>query len=151
MQAPFADPFSGLELIAKSLPLVGRDAELRLLCLLLDTIALNRQAGARAVTISAEVGVGKSRLLAEMSVEARSRGFHVLEGRAYEASAMFPYLPFMQALRPILLSASSQQLRRYVGLEDEYLAPYSSNPISLYSSPLVTALSSLFPELPGMV
>jgi DNA-binding CsgD family transcriptional regulator len=151
MQAPFADPFLGFELITKSLQLVGRDSELRLICSLLDTVALNRQAGARAVTISGEIGVGKSRLLAEMSVEARSRGFRILEGRAYEASAMFPYLPFMEALRPVLRSASPQQLRRYVGLEDEYMESYSSNPISLYSTPLVTALSSLFPELPGMV
>ena len=151
MQAPFADPFSGFESLAKSLPLVGRDSELRLLCSLLDTVALNRQAGARAVTISGEVGVGKSRLLAEMCVEASSRGFRVLQGHAYEASAMFPYLPFMDALRSVLRSASPQQLRQYVGLDDEYTESNSSNQISLYGAPLVTALSSLFPELPRMV
>ena len=102
MQAPFADPLSGLELFAKPLPLVGRDSEFQLISTLLDTVALDRQVGARALTISGEMGVGKSRLLAEMCVEARARGFRVLEGRAYESGAMFPYLPFIEALRPVL-------------------------------------------------
>ncbi len=83
MQAPFADPLSGLELLTKPLPLVGRDLEMQLICALLDTVALDRQVGARALTISGDMGVGKSRLLAEMCVEARARGFRVLEGRAY--------------------------------------------------------------------
>jgi predicted ATPase/DNA-binding CsgD family transcriptional regulator len=153
MQAPFADPLSGLELFAKPLPMVGRDSELQLICTLLDTVALDRQVGARALTISGEMGVGKSRLLAEMCMEASSRGFRVLNGHAYEASAMFPYLPFIEALRPVLRSATTEQLRRYVGLEDEDIGSTSSinSPISLIGAPLVTALSSLFPELPRMV
>jgi predicted ATPase/DNA-binding CsgD family transcriptional regulator len=153
MQAPFIDPFSGLELLANPLPLVGRHSELQLICTLLDTVVLDRQVGARAVTISGEMGVGKSRLLAEMCVEARARGFRVLEGRAYEAGAMFPYLPFMEALRTVLRSSTTEQLRRYVGLEDEGMESLSSlsTPISLLGIPLVTALSSLFPELPSML
>jgi predicted ATPase len=153
MQAPFADPLSGLELLTKSLPLVGRDSEMQLICALLDTVLLDRQVGARALTISGEMGVGKSRLLAEMCIEARARGFRVLEGRAYESGAMFPYLPFIEALRPALRSSTPKQLRRYVGLEDEGIESPSSvtAPISLMGTPLVTALSSLFPELPRMV
>ena len=153
MQAPFADPLSGLELLTKLLPLVGRDSEMQLICALLDAVALDRQVGARALTISGEMGVGKSRLLAEMSVEARARGFRVLEGRAYESGAMFPYLPFMEAIRPVLLSSSAKQLRRYMGLEEGGDSKPSSitTPISLMGTSLVAALSSLFPELPRMV
>ena len=81
MQAPFADPLSGLELLSKTLPLVGRDTEMQLICELLDTVALNRPVGARALTISGDVGVGKSRLLAEMCIQGSARGFRVLEGR----------------------------------------------------------------------
>src|SRR5438876_3124471 len=152
MQAPFADPLSGLELLTKPLPLVGRDLEMQLICALLDTVALDRQVGARALTISGDMGVGKSRLLAEMCVEARARGFRVLEGRTYESGAMFPYLPFIEALRPVLRSSSIQQLRRYVGLdhEEEVLFPIN-DPISLTGTPLVTALARLFPELPRIV
>jgi len=149
MQAPFADPLSGLELLSKSLPMVGRDSEMQLICALLDTVAFDRQVGARALTISGEMGVGKSRLLAEMCIEARTRGFRVLEGRAYESGAMFPYLPFIEALRPVLRSSSAGQLRRYVGLDNESDESHSSGaPISLMGTPLVVALANLFPELP---
>jgi DNA-binding CsgD family transcriptional regulator len=153
MQAPFADPLSGLEPLAKPLPLVGRDSEMQLISTLLDTVALDRQVGARALTISGEMGVGKSRLLAEMCIEARARGFNVLQGHAYGSGAMFPYLPFIEALRPILRSSTPKQLRSYVGLEDEGLESPSSitSPISLIGAPLVTTLSGLFPELPRMV
>src|SRR5215470_6156968 len=119
MQVPFADPLSGVELLTKPLPLVGRDNERQVICALLDTVALNRPLGARALTISGDIGVGKSRLLAEMCIEARARGFRVLESPTYEAGAMFPFLPFIEALRPVLHASSVEQLRRYVGLDDE--------------------------------
>src|SRR2546430_14405222 len=152
MQAPFADPLSGLELLSKSLPMVGRDSEMQLICALLDTVAFDRQVGARALTISGEMGVGKSRLLAEMCIEARARGFRVLEGCAYESGAMFPYLPFIEALRPVLRSSSAGQLQRYVGLDSEGDESHSSGaPISLMGTSLVAAMANLFPELPRMM
>ena len=153
MQAPFADPLSGLELLTKTLPLVGRDTEMQAICTLLDTVTLDRPAGARALTISGDIGVGKSRLLAELCIEARARGFRVLEGHTYESGAMFPYLPFIEALRPVLRLSSIEQLSHYVGLDngrDESHA-YTGDPISLTGTPLVAALSRLFPELPRMV
>src|SRR5260370_10269404 len=153
MQAAFADPLSGLELLTESLPLVGRDSEMQLICALLDTVLLDRQVGARALTISGEMGVGKSRLLAEMCIEARARGFRVLEGRAYESGVMLPYLPFTEALRPVLRSSSAVQLRRYVGFDDERDASHSSidAPISLMSTPLVAPLAILFPAIPEIL
>jgi DNA-binding CsgD family transcriptional regulator/tetratricopeptide (TPR) repeat protein len=152
MQVPFADPLSGLELLSKTLPLVGRDTEMQLICALLDTVALDRPVGARALTISGDVGVGKSRLLAEMCVQGSVRGFRVLEGRTYETGAMFPYLPFIEALRPVLRSSSVQQLRLYSGLDhkDDSQRPIDA-PISLTGTPLVAALARLFPELPRVV
>ncbi|HEX9134736.1 MAG TPA: AAA family ATPase, partial [Ktedonobacteraceae bacterium] len=152
MQAPFADPLSGLELLSKPLPLVGRDTEMQLICALLDTVALDRPVGARALTISGDMGVGKSRLLAEMCEQGSVRGFRVLEGRTYETGAMFPYLPFIEALRPVLRSSSVQQLRRYAGLDHkDDLSPPMDAPISLMGTPLVAALARLFPELPRVV
>jgi DNA-binding CsgD family transcriptional regulator/tetratricopeptide (TPR) repeat protein len=152
MQAPFADPLSGLELLSETLPLVGRETEMQAICSLLDTVALDRPVGARALTISGDMGVGKSRLLAEMCIQGRARGFRVLEGRVYESGAMFPYLPFIEALRPVLRSSSLEQLRRYVGFDnqDDSSHPIDA-PISLTGTPLVAALARLFPELPRMV
>lgn len=152
MQAPFADPLSGLEQLTQPLPVVGRDTEMQVICSLLDTVALDRPVGARALTISGDIGVGKSRLLAEMYIQGRTRGFRVLEGRTYESGAMFPYLPFIEALRPVLRSSSTQQLRRYVGLDrEENVSLPVNDPISLTGTPLVTALARLFPELPMLV
>lgn len=158
MQAPFADPLSGLELLAKTLPLVGRDTEMQVISALLDTVALDKPAGARALMISGDMGVGKSRLLAEMCTQARARGFRVLEGHTYESGGMFPYLPFIETLRPALRSSSAAQLRRYVGLDDEQESTETrapelafADPISLTGAPLVTALARLFPELPGIL
>src|SRR5712691_4389663 len=153
MQAPFADPLSGLELLSGSLPLVGREAQMQAIRAVLDTVALDRQIGARAVMISGGMGMGKSRLLAEMYLEARARGFRVLEGRTYESGGMFPYLPFIEALRPVIRTSTTEELRHYAGLDDEGDESHSSidAPISLMGTPLVAALASLFPELPRML
>ena len=102
MQAPFADPLSGLDLLNKTLPLVGRESEMQVVGYLLHNVLLDVPTGARALTISGEMGVGKSRLLAELFSAASVLGFRVLESRAYEAVSMFPYFPFIDALRPLI-------------------------------------------------
>lgn len=161
MQAPFADPLSGLELLSKILPLVGREAEMQAIRALLDMVALRGAIGARALTISGEIGVGKSRLLAEMYLEARARGFRVLEGHTYASSSMFPFFPFIEALRPVMHASTQEELRRYVGFApvrghrraraaDEHGATTDTVEVtSLTGTPLVAALARLFPDLPG--
>ncbi len=116
MQVPLADPLVGLDSLNKALPLVGRTTEMQVIDFLLNTVRFDLPTGARALTISGEMGVGKSRLLAEMYAAARKAGFYVLQGRTYTSSNPFPYLPFIEALRPLLRSSSPGQLRRYVGL-----------------------------------
>ncbi len=116
MQAPLADPLVGLDNLNKALPLVGRSTEMQVINFVLNTIQFDLPAGARALTISGEIGVGKSRLLAEMYTAAGKLGFRVLEGRTYASGNMFPYLPFIEALRPLLRSSSQGQLRHYMGL-----------------------------------
>ena len=157
MQAPFADPLSGIELLATPLPLVGREAEMRVICALLDTVALQKPVGARALMMSGDIGVGKSRLLAEMCLEAWSRHFHILEGRTYESGGLFPYLPFIEALRPVIRSTAAATLRYFVGLENSERRLVDADPsiasasISLTGVPLVAGLARLFPELPHLL
>jgi len=158
MQAPFADPLSGLELLSKALPLVGRETEMQTTRALLDSIALNRPTGARAIMISGEIGVGKSRLLAEIYLEARARGFRVLEGRMYTAANIFPYLPFIEALRPVLRHSTPEELRRYVGLaSSRFTEPDPSSTDASVSAEVqsgtsvVASLARFFPELPGIL
>jgi predicted ATPase len=158
MQAPFADPLSGIELTSRPLPLVGREGEMQLLGNLLDTVAFDRPYGPRAVIVSGETGIGKTRLLAEMCQQASKRDFHLLEGRAYEVSRSFPYMPFTEALRPVILNNSLKRLRSLVGLDtvaveslrdDDNFDTHES--ISLTGSPMVAALARLFPQLPDLL
>ena len=160
MQAPFADPLAGLDLLNKALPLVDRETEMQVMRLLLNTVLLDLPEGPRALTITGEMGVGKSRLLAEMYAEARTLGFRVLEGHTYESGSMFPYLPFIEALRPVLRSSTPEQLRRYVGLalsldasgaNEQQRSQRNEENISLVGMPLIAALARLFPELPKML
>lgn len=159
MQAPFADPLSGLELLQGGLPLVGRETELQLFLGVLDVVALNLPVGARAITLTGEVGTGKTRLLAEMCAQARERGFRILEGRTYESGNRYPYFPFIEALRPLLRNTSRSRLHAYLGLNEdeagsrqaeEQRRETESDPaiITLTGAPLVAALATLFPELP---
>ena len=161
MQAPFADPIPGIEPLSRPLPLVGREAEMQLICHLLDTVELQRAHGARALMLSGETGIGKTRLLAEMSLEASKRGFRLLDGRAYEVSRSFPYLPFSEALRPFIRECPVKTLRYLLGLSsdepegsrrgeqhDDTAAGVS---LSLVGPPMVAALSHLFPELPHVL
>src|SRR5579885_324632 len=159
MQAPFADPLSGLEPLQGALPLVGREAEMQLLRGVLDVAALNLPVGARAITLTGEPGTGKTRLLAETCAAARERGFRILEGRTYESGNRYPYFPFIEALRPLGRNSSRPRLRAYLGLNEDDVSrgqaeeqqrETESDPamITLTGAPLVAALATLFPELP---
>ncbi|MBO0891777.1 MAG: AAA family ATPase, partial [Acidothermales bacterium] len=80
--------------IGSGIPLVARDAELRTLTDLLDRV---RAGDASAVLVGGEAGVGKSRLLAELSARAESDGIEVLAGGCVDAAeASLPYLPFAE-------------------------------------------------------
>src|SRR5579872_3230989 len=155
MQAPFVDPLLGIGQYQKALPLVGREAEMQLLRMLLNNVFYDMPHGPRALTMSGEVGVGKSRLLAEIYMEAQTQGFRVLEGRAYETGRMFPYLPFIEILHPVIRSATEKQLRTYIGLHEEisHETSHAHTPpqLSLAGMPLLAALTRLFPELPSLV
>lgn len=161
MQAPFADPLPGVTLASHLLPLVGREAEMSIIHSLLEAVALDKPAGARAIMLSGDVGIGKTRLLAEMFAEAEVRGFLLLQARCYESWGAFPYLPFIEALRPLFRTTPPNVLRTYLGLYPG--APTSSfgphallntqedASVSLTGVPVVGALSRLFPELPGLL
>jgi DNA-binding CsgD family transcriptional regulator len=76
--------------------LVGREVELGRLLTLLGEAAAGRPVVA---LVSGDAGVGKTRLVTELSVEARERGYAVLTGRCAELADTVPYLPLADALR----------------------------------------------------
>ncbi|MGH3233960.1 MAG: AAA family ATPase, partial [Streptosporangiaceae bacterium] len=76
--------------------MVGRDDELGRLLTLLDDAEAGRSV---AALVSGDAGVGKSRLVSEVTRLAEGRGFTVLSGQCAELGDSVPYLPLADALR----------------------------------------------------
>ena len=76
-------------------PLVGRAAELDALVQVLDDLDQNRVA---AIALVGEPGIGKTRLLSELSARAEVRGHLVLSGSASELERLLPFSVFVHAL-----------------------------------------------------
>ncbi len=75
--------------------LIDRRTELRNLTSALDAAGQGR---GRAVFVTGDSGVGKSRLVREATAVAAERGFFVLVGRATESSVPVPFRPITEAL-----------------------------------------------------
>src|SRR5581483_10593070 len=76
--------------------MVGREAELDRLLTLLGEAAAGRP---MVALVSGDAGVGKTRLVTELSAAARATGYAVLTGRCAELADTVPYLPLADALR----------------------------------------------------
>ena len=85
--------------VGGELPLVGRDFEATVVDSVLDR-ATAGQGG--LLLVSGDPGIGKSRLLAELSARARARGMVVGEGRALEAVRVAPYALLADAVETVL-------------------------------------------------
>ncbi|MFD9130745.1 ATP-binding protein, partial [Kitasatospora sp. NPDC059571] len=110
-------------MIITSPAIVGRSAENGLLA---TALGAARRGEGRAVFLSGEAGIGKSRLAAECAYRAVTEGMVVLRGRAGSAGAPVPFRPVAEAVL---------SLSRVSGPPtDERLAPYRP------------ALASLVPE-----
>ncbi len=92
---------------AGEIPLIGRDAEL---VALRDALDEARQGRGRLVLISGEAGIGKTRLLAELRVEAAARGTRVLLGHCHQTEQVLPFRPLIDCLRTGGLAGDSTLL-----------------------------------------
>ncbi len=80
--------------------LIGREAELASLVAALDEAATTT----RVVVVEGEPGVGKTRLVEELSAIAGRRGSTVLWGRAFEGGASPAFWPWLPPLRALAAS-----------------------------------------------
>lgn len=137
----FAEPVDLFEVrwpegsVTKITRFVGRQEE----------VACLRQCLAEAVQhkgsvalVAGEPGLGKTRLVSEIAIEAADRGFQVLNGRAYETEGMPPYLPFSEALSPYVRDRSPQELAEVLGATAPYVAK------------LLPQLYQLLPDIPEL-
>jgi DNA-binding CsgD family transcriptional regulator len=75
--------------------LIDRDGEMQTLTSVLDAAGQGRGG---AVFLTGDPGVGKSRLVREVTAAATRRGFFVLTGRATQSSVPVPFRPISEAL-----------------------------------------------------
>jgi len=97
---------------ARRVPFVGRERELGIL---LGRLEDARSDAGGVVLIAGEPGIGKTRLLAELTDRARADGWQLLVGHAYEHEGLPPYFPFIEALRGYIRDCPLPQLRRQLG------------------------------------
>jgi tetratricopeptide (TPR) repeat protein len=74
------------------------------------------------VLLGGEPGVGKTRLLEELSARARLRGMTALWGRCWEEGGAPPYWPWVQVLRAELRRQSPERLLAEVGVQSDLLS-----------------------------
>ncbi|MFP5369684.1 MAG: AAA family ATPase, partial [Actinomycetes bacterium] len=80
-------------------PMVGRAAELARLLSHVDRAAAGH---ASAVLLAGDAGVGKTRLLDELTACSAGRGVRVLTGHCVDLGDVgLPYLPFVDLFRPV--------------------------------------------------
>jgi len=89
----------------------------------------------RLVMVAGEPGVGKTRLVSELAIDATDHGLPVLSGHAYETEGMPPYLPIIEALTQYLRCHGIEDLREDLGEG----APYVSK--------LLPELGRLLPDI----
>jgi DNA-binding CsgD family transcriptional regulator len=88
---------------------VGRAAERAVLHDLLDRA---RAGSGQIAMVSGEAGIGKSRLVAEISSDAARLGFLYLEGRCYESESALPYAPLLELVRAYLARHPADDVAR---------------------------------------
>jgi DNA-binding CsgD family transcriptional regulator len=93
-------------------PFVGRQFEISVL---LEQLEAARLGTPGLVLISGEPGVGKTRLIRELSQRAADQGWTVLFGRAYESEGAPPYVVFAEALRDYVRASPLEELRIQLG------------------------------------
>ncbi len=90
-------------------PIVGRERELAAIAQMRAQAGLGKGA---VLLVSGDSGVGKTRLLAELSGPARDAGWQVMDGSAYALEAAIPYAPFADACEPTITRIDANQLVR---------------------------------------
>jgi tetratricopeptide (TPR) repeat protein len=117
-------------------PLIGRDAERTELLKRLDEAAAGRGS---IVFIAGEAGIGKTRLIQDVSTAARQRGFMSLVGHCYEMEGAAPYVPFVETLEYSARVLPPSTFRHALGESASEVAK------------LMPELRRIFPDIPKPV
>jgi DNA-binding CsgD family transcriptional regulator/tetratricopeptide (TPR) repeat protein len=116
---------------------VGRGEELLWLQERLEEV---RRGRGGVVFLAGEAGVGKSRLLAELTVRLRQSEVRVLDGKCSLFEAALPYAPFIEAFRGFLYARTPEKIAILLG-------PYAPEVMKLLPE-LVQLLPAIRPNPP---
>jgi len=101
-----------------------------------ERLADAAQGRGSVVFLAGEAGVGKSRLIAELSTKAHQAGARVLEGKCSFFETGLPYAPFVEAFRELIYGCTPSRVATLLG-------PHASEVVKL--------LPELANLLPGIV
>jgi hypothetical protein len=123
-----------LQSFARGTSFVGRELEIDILR---HVLGKSVSGEGRIVLISGCAGVGKTRLAAEIGVEASKHGTLTLVGNCYDREDSVPFLPFVEILEAALARAHSpESFREIIGSNASEIAR------------LLPELRRLFPDIP---
>jgi DNA-binding SARP family transcriptional activator len=134
LKAPLQLEAAGVHDVGGPGPFVGRGRELRELVRGLEEALAGK---GRLFLISGEPGIGKSRLVEQLTWQARERGAEVLVGRCWEAGGAPAYWPWVQAIRSYVRDRDPEPLRSQLGAGAADLAQ------------ILPELNELYGELPA--
>ena len=100
-------------------PLVGRDMELAVLQADLDSARAGR---GRIAAVGGEPGIGKTRLVEEISDDAAARGMSVVWGRCFDGRGAPAFWPWTQVVNHLLADFAPDELRSALGANAAVLA-----------------------------
>ncbi len=93
--------------------LLGRSHSLESLTRGLEQV---RAGKGQMVLIAGEAGIGKSRLVTEVRIQARRQGWQILQGNCFEPDRALPYAPFLDLLHSYFATRAPQEIRGELGL-----------------------------------
>jgi DNA-binding SARP family transcriptional activator len=89
-------------------PLIGRDAELAHL----RPMVTGHGSRGRVVILVGEAGVGKTRLVSELTARAEAAGRRILLGCCHESEQILPFAPWLSVLKAARVTGDEAQLGR---------------------------------------
>ena len=107
---------------------VGRAREM---AVLEAALAATCRGQGQLVFLEGEPGIGKTRMLQELTASAGNHDVHVLWGRCYEGEGAPPFWPWIQILRRYLTSSTPETLQAEIGAG----AAAPTQPASIGASP----------------
>ncbi|HEY7590906.1 MAG TPA: AAA family ATPase [Candidatus Limnocylindrales bacterium] len=119
--------------------LVGRDRELAQLD---DALDRARAGAPSLLVVAGEAGIGKSRLIAEATDRAGASGARPLVGACLDLADGLPYLPFVEAMRRFVRTASAEELATALGPSRREFArllpemPFGGNGVATEEPPI---------------